>query len=122
MPLVLIIDDEPGITFILERILQRGGYDTIAAPNGKLGLNMFAERHPNAVIIDEMMPDMRGGDVCIQIKQMSPQTPVILCSASVRIHDLHYIERIGADAALVKPTRPQDLVDTVKRLLGAATY
>lgn len=121
MPLVMIIDDEPGISFILEKILQKGGFETVAAANGKTGLQLFAERRPDVVIVDEMMPDMRGGDVCLQIKQQSPATPVVLCSASVRIHDINYIEEIGADAALVKPTRPAELVDTVKRLLSAST-
>ncbi len=121
MPLVMIIDDEPGIAFIMERILQKSNFETLSAGNGALGLELFQKRTPDLVIVDEMMPDMRGGEVCRRIKQLSPQTPVLLCSASLMVTDHNYVQEVGANEAMAKPIRPAELVAVVKRLLPALT-
>ena len=117
---MLVVDDDPVSVHLLEIILDRSGYEVEAARSAGEGFQKMAANRPDVVIIDDMMPDMTGGDMCRQMKN-DPELqsiPVILISAGLRVQDAAYIHRVGADYALVKPILPKDVIKAVETLLG----
>jgi len=120
MSVVLIVDDDPVSVQLLELILSRSGYDVIRAENAETGLELVYEHRPDVVMIDDMMPDMSGGEMCRRIKA-DPEVsaiPVILVSAGIRVKDTNYIKEVGADYALLKPTLSKDVLNAVHAVLG----
>jgi two-component system OmpR family response regulator len=121
MSIVLVVDDDPVSVQLLELILSRSGYEVIRASSAAAGLELVYSRSPDLVIIDDMMPGMSGGDMCQRIKN-DPQvshTPVILISAGIRVKDSQYLQNVGADYALMKPTLSKDVLAAVEAVLGS---
>jgi CheY-like chemotaxis protein len=121
MRTILIVDDEQGFLQILQVVLQRAGYKTVTALSARDALRQL-ESHPvDLLILDDMMPQMSGSELCVQLKN-DPATahlPVVMHSAGLKIHDKAHIQRIGADAVLPKPSQPRDIIEMVGRFLGA---
>jgi CheY-like chemotaxis protein len=121
MQTVLIVDDEQSFCYLLEVILQRAGYRTLVAEDGKEGLALIREHHPNVVILDENMPIMRGSEVYQHMKA-DPTTqhiPVIIHSSAVNLRKSDLMEYARADAFLPKPSLPREVVDKVRRVTTA---
>jgi CheY-like chemotaxis protein len=118
--LVLVVDDDPVSVHLLEIILQRSGYEVVSARSANEGFRRIAAARPELVIIDDMMPEITGGEMCRHIKDDPDlQTiPVILISAGLRVQDAGYIHKVGADYALVKPILPREVIKAVETLLG----
>lgn len=119
MSTVLIIDDEEGFLQITQIILRRAGYQTLAATNGADGLQMIYHHRPDIVILDDMMPGLTGGDVCMRIKN-DPEIrniPVVMHSAGAKVRNPQYIRQIGADGVLYKPSLPHEMLETISRWL-----
>ena len=117
MGTVLIIDDEEGFLQIIQIILKRAGFKTIVASNGVDGIDMVYNFRPDIVILDDMMPGMTGGDVCMRIKN-DPKVshiPVLMHSAGAKVRNPHYIQQIGADGVLFKPSLPAEILETLNR-------
>lgn len=115
MGTVLIIDDEEGFLQIVQVILKRAGYNTLAATNGTDGLNMVYDYMPDMIILDDMMPGMTGGDVCLHLKG-DPRVrsiPVVMHSAGAKVRNPEYICKIGADDVLFKPSLPNEIIEKV---------
>lgn len=119
---ILIVDDETSFLDILQIILQRAGYKTIVATNGKEGLSMVYEHRPSLVVLDDMLPGMSGGDICMTLKHdpSVSHIPVILYSAGPRVREREFIRQIGANAAINKPFKPKDVVQMIANCLAAA--
>ncbi len=117
MAVVLIIDDEEGFLHITEVILQRAGYTTLRAVNAVEGLSLAYERCPDVIILDDMMPGLSGSEVCRMLKSDPERqhVPIIMHSAASRMRNPDHVRAIRADAVLLKPTMPKDLVETVSR-------
>lgn len=118
MCLVLIIDDDALVRSALCRILQRGGYEVIAASTGVEGLRLFAERRPRLVITDVIMPDKDGIETMREMRAAAPETPIIAVSGGGRIGNadlLRMARGLGADAILAKPFEPAQLLELVGR-------
>ncbi len=116
---VLVVDDDPVSIHLLEIILQRSGYRVLSALTGRSGLELVMSKHPDVVIIDDMLPGMTGGEMCRQIKD-APELqhiPVILISAGMRVQDRSYIKKVGADYALAKPILPRDVIEAIENAL-----
>lgn len=117
---VLVVDDDPVSVSLLEMVLKRSGYEVIVARSAAAGLQIAAEVKPNVILIDDMMPMMTGGEMCIRLKS-DPELahiPVILISAGTRVQDTSYIDSIGADYALAKPVLPKDVLKAVEQVLS----
>jgi CheY-like chemotaxis protein len=117
MRTVLIVDDEEGFLQIVQIILKRAGYQTLVAVNGTDGLDMVYAHRPDIVILDDMMPGLTGGDVCMRIKK-DPKVshiPVVMHSAGAKVRNPQYIEQIGADGVLFKPSLPAEILETLNR-------
>jgi len=115
MSVVLVIDDEPGFLIIMQAILERAGHKVLFAEHGAEGLAMAHKHHPDVILLDEMMPGMSGGEVCTRLKA-DPATrsiSVVMHTAAPSAVAPAYIKQIGADAALLKPCLPVEILNTV---------
>lgn len=113
---ILVVDDEPHVVAYLETLLQDNGYETISAPNGKLGLEMVKRERPDLVVLDLMMPKQTGTDFCrrLQRDEQLGATPVIVVSA---VPGRHLAVKNPA-AVFDKPIEPGAFLAAVRRVLG----
>ena len=121
MSTVLIVDDEEGFLQIIQVILKRAGFKTLVATNGTDGLNMVYTYRPDIVILDDMMPGMTGGDVCAHLKSDPTvrDIAVVMHSAGAKVRNPAYIQQIGADGVLFKPSLPHEILETINTCLEA---
>lgn len=116
---VLVIDDDEGILLLVKTTLKRANHEVLTANNGRDGIRLAHSHRPDLIIVDDAMPIMAGREVCAELRN-SPATsdiPIILSSASLETNNPHYAANVGADLLLVKPFRPQDIVNLIDRLL-----
>jgi DNA-binding response OmpR family regulator len=116
MSSILIVDDEQQILEILSSYLSKEGYHVLTAENGQDALEL-AESHPlRLVILDLMLPDMTGEDVCRTIRKTS-RVPILMLTAKSSEADRVQGLEIGADDYLVKPFSPRELMARVRAIL-----
>ncbi len=116
MSIILIVDDEPQILEILSSYLQKEGYQVIAVENGKDALEQIGIYPVELIILDLMLPDMTGEDVCREIRKTS-RIPILMLTAKSSEADRIRGLEIGADDYLVKPFSPRELVARVRAIL-----
>jgi DNA-binding response OmpR family regulator len=118
---ILIADDHPDLLAILSARLRASGYDVVTAHNGNEALDLTRRERPALVILDVMMPELNGYQVCAKIKEDATlaQTPVILLTAKTSDADRFWGAEVGADLYLTKPASPATIVERIKELLGA---
>lgn len=112
---LLVIDDDAAVTDLLSLLLKSQGFEVFATNNSTEGLAMIREVQPDLVILDLMMPEMDGWEVCRSVRQFS-QVPIIILSA---LNDPSMIASVldaGADDYLTKPTPSRVLVAHINRL------
>ncbi len=117
---VLVVDDEPTITEVVSRYLQRAGYETRVAADGPEALELAAAERPDLVVLDLMLPGMDGLEVMRRLRQASgPEggPSVILLTAKGEATDRVIGLRLGADDYVVKPFSPAELVARVDAVL-----
>jgi two-component system response regulator ResD len=113
---VLVVDDEPTITEVVSRYLERAGYTTHVAADGPGALQVAAEARPDLVVLDLMMPGMDGLEV-MRVLRERQQVLVILLTAKGEQADRIIGLRLGADDYVVKPFSPAELVARVDAVL-----
>ncbi|MBT4511044.1 MAG: Flp pilus assembly complex ATPase component TadA [Chloroflexi bacterium] len=113
--LVLNIDDDADARQLVERLLARNGYDVITAGSGREGLDLAYERKPDLILLDMMMPEMDGYEVCdrLQEKVETANIPVVFLTGSKDDHDKARAFAAGAVGYLVKPVQKEDLLQKV---------
>ena len=123
MPKLLIVDDEPFTVEMLESFLQINGYETVGALNGEDGLVLVQVEQPEAVILDLMLPDLEGFEVCQRIRSYpeSANLPVLVVSARTDAAARERAAAAGANGYLVKPVNFPQLLSELKRLLALGT-
>ena len=99
---ILVVEDEENIRFSLTAGLKREGYCVLAAAHGEEALDLFANHHVDAVLLDLMLPDMSGLDVCRLIRKSS-QVPIIMVTARDAETDVIVGLEMGADDYVTKP-------------------
>jgi CheY-like chemotaxis protein len=124
MPLkILIVDDDPDFLFVLTRILTKEGYKVVKAKDGSDCLKKLELEKPDMVILDVMMPDMSGWDVCREIKAASPNIPVSMCSILSEPDEIEKsIKYAGADEHITKPLNFNQILDTVSSFQGETMW
>ena len=115
---ILIVDDEASLRQTLARILQREGYDVTSVAGGQEGLSILAQHPFDLVFLDIRMPDMNGLDVLKSIHDQFPELPVILFTAQPDLHSAVEALRRGATDYLMKPLKPQTVLDRTQTILG----
>lgn len=113
---ILIVDDEPGLRELVRINLEHEGFAVLQAENGVQGLEMIQEEHPDLVILDVMMPEMDGWEVCKRLREFS-QVPVLMLTARVQSQDIVTGLESGADDYLLKPFNMDELMARVRALL-----
>ncbi|WP_372526095.1 response regulator transcription factor [Piscinibacter sp.] len=119
---VVIADDEPNLVIPLEYMLKREGYDVTVARDGQEALDAVARVHPQLVLLDVMMPRKSGFDVCqvLRADEANRELKILLLTAKGRDDDVAKGLALGADAYMIKPFSPKELVLKVRELLGGA--
>jgi two-component system OmpR family response regulator len=117
---ILVVDDEEEYRVLQTRILSRAGYEVFSAANGKDGLKLYAEKAPDLVMLDVMLPDMLGFDFCRKIRAgaAAPATPVLFCSVRSAVSSLAQGLREGSTDYVIKPFAPEDLLERVRAALA----
>lgn len=122
MARILLIDDDVAFTRALEEHLRHEGFDVSTAAFGADGVSMALNQPPDLTMVDLMLPDETGYQVCGKLRQ-SPATksmPIIMMTGSTRLPSQQALSRLmGADDYLPKPFRFFDASDRVHRLLGS---
>ncbi len=117
---ILVVDDEPMVVEVVARYLKKDGFTVITAATGDeaLAVACSAERTPDLIILDVMLPGMRGDDVCRQLREKhGARMPIILLTARGEERDRINGLGVGADDYVVKPFSPGELVARVKAQL-----
>ena len=112
---ILIVDDTEDILTVVSRRLQSWGYDALTAQSGEEGLEIAEAQLPDLILLDIMMPKMKGRDVCIRLKA-NPKTqhiPVIFLSALGLPDHVKAGLDLGAADYLVKPFEPATLKERI---------
>jgi len=118
---VLVVDDDVRILRMMRRILELEGYQTFIASNGEAALTALDEQSPDLMLLDIMMPDMDGYDVCRRIREFS-QLPIIMVTA--KGNDEEKIEGLdaGADDYVTKPFSSTELAARVRAVLRRTKF
>ncbi len=120
---ILIVDDEPDVVDLLVFSLQKAGYKTLTARDGNAALQKARDELPTLVVLDLMLPERDGSDVCRQLKA-DPKTaaiPVIMLTAKAEEVDRIVGLELGADDYITKPFSPRELALRVKSVLRRAS-
>lgn len=117
---ILLVDDEPNILLSLDFLMRKNGYKVFMARNGQEALQSLEENRPDLVILDIMMPDVDGYQICTTIKTTNKYkgTKVIFLSAKSKESDVAKGLEMGADAYITKPFVNKNLLEKVKELLS----
>jgi DNA-binding response OmpR family regulator len=113
---VLVVDDEPSIVEVVSSYLQRAGFDPVAAATGTQALDAFEKTHPSLVVLDLMLPDMSGEEVCRRLRSCS-RVPIIMLTARAEDADAVRGLGLGADDYVTKPFSPRQLMARVDAVL-----
>lgn len=112
---ILIIDDEPLLRGSLEIALKESHYEVLTASSGEEGLEEFQRSRPDLVLLDHWLPGINGDEVLRRIKEVSPETPVIIMTAQGSIEMAVNSMKMGAFDFLVKPFELEQLEDLIKK-------
>ncbi len=115
--LILLVDDEPNITDLSKLYLEKEGYRTRAERDGAAALSAIRQHKPAALVLDLMLPELDGYEVCRRLRAENNSIPILMLTA--RDDDVDKIVglEMGADDYLTKPFNPRELVARIKALL-----
>jgi len=113
---ILVVDDEDKIVEVVASYLEKEGYCVSTAYTGREALDVFYREEPDLIVLDLMMPDMDGWEVCKKIRETS-QVPVIMLTARSQVDDRVEGLSIGADDYVLKPFSPRELVARIRTIL-----
>jgi DNA-binding response OmpR family regulator len=111
---VLVVEDDPRMQKVLQRIFAGEGYGVIVAGDGQAGLDQFRSCKPVAVVLDLILPQISGRDLCRQLKAISVNTPIVVLSAITEVVDKVLLLELGADDYVTKPFSPRELMARVQ--------
>src|SRR4051812_29203667 len=121
-PRILIVEDDPDIAELVARYLDKAGFTTARASTGRDALSAIAARPPDALVLDLMLPQVDGLEVCraIRAKEATAALPIIMLTARADESERIVGLELGADDYLAKPFSPNELVARVRALLRRA--
>jgi two-component system, OmpR family, response regulator MprA len=117
---ILVVDDESAVREAIERALRLDGYDVAVAADGREALETLDARAPDAVVLDVLMPQVDGLDVCRRLRDRGDRTPVLMLTARDAVADRVAGLDAGADDYLVKPFALEELLARLRALLRRA--
>ena len=118
-PRILVVDDEPAVTDLLAYNLRKAHYDVLTAADGRTALRLAGESKPDLILLDLMIPEVDGLDVCRELRKSSG-VPIIMITARGEEIDRVVGLEIGADDYVTKPFSVRELMARVKAVLRRA--
>jgi DNA-binding response OmpR family regulator len=117
---VLVVDDDPYILMSLEFLMRKNGYNVLVARNGTEALDIINTQLPHLVLLDIMMPDVDGYQICSHIKNQAAlaHTKVVFLSAKSSEKDIAKGISLGAARYITKPFSTRELIKEVKLLMA----
>ncbi|GAB6138472.1 response regulator transcription factor [Halanaerobaculum tunisiense] len=115
-PKILVVDDDQNICKLINIYLQREDYQVITATDGQMALDKYYECNPQLVVLDIMLPELDGWQVCKKIREDS-NVPILMLTAKGEKQEKIKGLEIGADDYVTKPFEPEELVARVKVIL-----
>lgn len=113
---ILLVDDEKKIVEVVKSYLENSGYSVVEAYKGKEALDKFDKINPSLIVLDLMLPDISGEEICKTIRKKS-RVPIIMLTAKIDEEDVLKGLNIGADDYVTKPFSPKQLVARVAAVL-----
>jgi DNA-binding response OmpR family regulator len=113
---ILLVDDEPDALDMVSRTFQRAGYDVITAPSGEHALRLMTSAKPDLVVLDVLLPDIDGFEVCRRIR-LDSQVPIVMLTARDEEEDVMHGFRLGVDDYVTKPFSARLLAARVAAVL-----
>ncbi|HEV7203959.1 MAG TPA: response regulator transcription factor [Jatrophihabitans sp.] len=123
MAQVMVVDDDDTVAAVVVTYLERAGHTTRRIGDGQAALDAVAEKEPDLMVLDLMLPGIDGLEVCRQVRQRWPNLPVVMLTALAEPEDRIAGLEVGADDYVTKPFSPRELalrVDSVLRRASAA--
>lgn len=117
MPKILIIEDEKNLSRFIELELKYEGYETMVCSDGRNGLNIALSEEWDAILLDLMLPELNGLEVCRRIRQVNNTVPIIMITARDNVLDRVSGLDSGADDYIVKPFAIEELLARLRSLL-----
>jgi len=116
---ILIVDDEPDILEVIEYHLLKEDYKVIKATDGKMAIDKAIAEKPNLILLDIMMPEMDGIEVCRELRSMRAFDDTIIAFLTARNEDFTQVQGfdVGADDYITKPIKPRLLLSRINALL-----
>lgn len=111
---ILVVEDDPRMQRTLERALSQEHYSVVIAGDGQAGLELFRKERPVAVVLDLILPNISGRDLCRTFKQEAGEIPVLILSAISEVADKVLLLELGADDYVTKPFSPRELTARVQ--------
>ena len=114
---ILVVEDDPRMQKVLQRMFHEQGYTVTVCGDGQAGLDAFHTVKPSAVVLDLLLPNIFGRDLCKTMKAEQPEIPVIVVSAISEVADKVLLLELGADDYVTKPFSPRELMARVQAAL-----
>jgi DNA-binding response OmpR family regulator len=117
LPRILIVDDDRTTVKLLQKLLEMDGFESVAASNGQMALDVADEILPDVFLVDYHLADMNGLELVSQLRADArfARSPIVMASGLDKEDEAL---KAGADAFLIKPFEPDELVDLFFNLLG----
>ena len=113
---IMVVDDDANICELLRLYLEKEGFDPVIAPNGVKALELFDSEKPDLILLDVMMPQLDGWQVCREIRKKS-QCPIIMLTAKGEVFDKVLGLELGADDYVVKPFETKEVIARIGAVL-----
>ena len=121
MAKILVIDDEPNVRTLLEMRLRHQGYEVLIAENGRKGLQLYRQQHPDVIVLDLRMPEIDGVTVLKEIRGVDLKQPVIILTGDMTPSVERQVRALGVSDFIVKGSSMNLLMDTLKTLLKTSS-
>ncbi len=116
---ILVVDDDQNICELLRLYIEKEGFDVRIANDGRRALEIFEEYHPDLIMLDIMLPELDGWQVCREVRKKS-KCPIIMLTAKGEVFDKVLGLELGADDYVVKPFETKEVVARIKAVLRRA--
>ena len=113
---ILVVDDDQNICELLRLYIEKEGFEVVIANDGRKALEMFEQENPDLIMLDIMLPELDGWQVCREIRKKS-QCPIIMLTAKGEVCDKVLGLELGADDYVVKPFEAKEVIARIKAVL-----
>ena len=113
---ILVVDDDQNICELLRLYIEKEGFEVVIANDGRKALEMFEQENPDLIMLDIMLPELDGWQVCREIRKKS-QCPIIMLTAKGEVFDKVLGLELGADDYVVKPFEAKEVIARIKACL-----